>query len=233
MSKGSNFQSAIFIGTGDDDGDTAVLVVGGEGGNANEAALLTNRPHQARGEQGNRGGQWRWQQLPPMQEIRSLHPGLLLLGRGRVLVCGGGWSTTTEILQLPRDVNEKGIWTLLTQEMTQPFLFNYLVNFDNRILAVGESLITRVTPRSKQHLSNMNCFHLRLRRGVGRVDNNLHFHTSGKNASTYRSMRALFRLPVSFLSFRMHHWRPSCGNPSQKYSQMVISTHASVLNERI
>ncbi len=161
----SKCQSALIIGIGDDDGDAAVLVVGGRGGTGKEAALLTNRPHQARGEQGNRGGQWRWRQLSPMQEKRPYRPGLLLLGRGRVLVCGGG-CTTAEILQLPRGNNDGGVWTLLNQGMTQSFWSTYLVNFNNRIVAVGESLITLVTTRPKQHLTNMNCLHLRLRWGV-------------------------------------------------------------------
>ncbi len=92
MSKRSHCQSALFIGTEDDDDgdDAALLVVGGQGGNSKEAALLTNRPPQARGERGNRGGKWRWRQLNPMQKGRPWQPGLVLLGRGRVLVCGGG-----------------------------------------------------------------------------------------------------------------------------------------------
>ncbi len=166
MFKESFNQSALFIGTVDDEGDAAVLVVGGEGGTTREAELLTNRPHQARGEHGNRGGQWRWQQLPAMHDSRPCQPGLLLLGGERVLVCGGGWSKTAEILQLPRGENDGGVWTLLTQEMTQSFLSTHLVNFDNRIVAVGESLITLVTMRSKQHLFNINCLHLRLKGGV-------------------------------------------------------------------
>ncbi len=60
-----------------------------------------------------------------------------------------------------------------------------------RILAVGESLITLVTMRSKQHLLNINCLHLRTSRGVRRVDNNFHFQAPGKNCSTNRSLRAL------------------------------------------
>ncbi len=141
----SFFQSALLIGTEDDNDDADVLVVGGCGGTGREAALLTNRPHRARGDQGNRGGQWRWQRLPLMQEARPCRPGLLLLGGGRVLVCGGGdglfcWSKTAEILQ--RDDNGDGVWTLLSQEMTHCFSFTYLVNFNNRIVAVGESLIT-------------------------------------------------------------------------------------------
>ncbi len=191
MSKRSHLQSALIIGTGDDDGDAAVLVVGGENGNYNEAAILTNRRQQARGEQRNRGGQWRWQQLSPMQEKRPYQPGLLMLGRGRVLVCGGCWSRRAEILQLPRDDNDGSVWTLLTQEMTQSFWFTYLVNFNNRIVAVGESLITLVTTRSIKHLFTIHCLHLRQAQKVRRVDNNLHIHVTGKNSSTNRSLRAL------------------------------------------
>ncbi len=92
MSKKSCWQSALFIGNGDD--DAAVLVVGGWGGNGNEAELLTNRPHRRRGEQGSGGGDpWRWQQLSPMRGARHYRPGILLLGRERVLVVGGGWYT--------------------------------------------------------------------------------------------------------------------------------------------
>ncbi len=81
MSKKSCDQSALFIGNGDD--DAGVLVVGGQGGNHNEAELLTNRPHQGRGEQssGGDGGAWRWQQLSPMQKGRPFRPGILMLGR--------------------------------------------------------------------------------------------------------------------------------------------------------
>ncbi len=91
MSKKSRSQSALFIGDGDD--DAAVLIVGGDNGNENEAALLTNRPHQGRGDQGGGGGDpWRWQQLSPMREKRWDGPGILLLGRERVLVVGGGYN---------------------------------------------------------------------------------------------------------------------------------------------
>ncbi len=136
MSKEKRLQSALFIGNGDD--DAAVVVVGGEGGNQNEAELLTNRPHQRGGEQGSGGGDpWRWQQLSPMRERRWNRPGILLLGRERVLVVGGG-STNAEVLQLPHDDSDRGVWTLLTQPLTQGFYRTFLVNFNNRIVAVGE-----------------------------------------------------------------------------------------------
>ncbi len=132
MSKVSYLQSALFIGNGDD--DAAVLVVGGVGGNENEAELLINRPHQ----QGSGGGDpWRWQQLSPMRERRSNHPGILLLGRERVLVVGGG-RRTAELLHVPHDDNGRCVWTLLTQPLSQAFCRTFLVNFYNRIVAVGE-----------------------------------------------------------------------------------------------
>ncbi len=108
-------------------------MVGGYGGNGKEAELLTNHPHQRRGGQGSGGSAWRWQQLSPMQEKRPWRPGILLLGRERVLVVGGGvsGSKTAEILQLPRDDTDMGVWTLLTQKMTRGFCDNFLVNFNN------------------------------------------------------------------------------------------------------
>ncbi len=163
MSKEKHWQSALFIGNGDD--DAAVLVVGGWGGNGNEAELLTNRPHQRRGEQGSGGGggAWRWQQLSPMREARKNRPGILLLGRERVLVVGGGYSgcKTAEVLQLPRDDNDRGVWTLLTQPLSREFYNTFLVHFNSRIVTVGGLLINLVTITSKQRLSVRTCFHFR------------------------------------------------------------------------
>ncbi len=162
MSKGSRSQTALFICNGDD--DAAVLVVGGHGGNGNEAELLTNRPHFRGGEQGRGGGDpWRWQQLSPMREARKNRPGILLLGRERVLVVGGsfGGSETAEVLQLPHDDNDRGVWTLLTQPLTRYFSRTFLVNFNNRIVAIGELLINLITMSSKQRLSIVTCLHFR------------------------------------------------------------------------
>ncbi len=136
MFKESCLQSTLFIGNGDDDAE--VLVVGGCGGKNNEAMLLTNRPHQGRGEQASGGGAWRWQQLSPMQKARRYQPGILLLGRERVLVVGGGGKKTAEILQLPHDDNDRGVWTFLTQSLSQAMYRTFLVNFNNRVVAVGE-----------------------------------------------------------------------------------------------
>ncbi len=125
------------MSTSGNDDDAAVLVVGGFGGN--EAELLTNRPPQRRGGQGSRGSAWRWRQLSPMQESRYQRPGILLLGRERVLVVGGASDCkTAEMLQLPRDDTDMGVWTLLTQQMTRGFCDNFLVNFNNCIMVVGE-----------------------------------------------------------------------------------------------
>ncbi len=159
MSKENFWQSALFIGDGDD--DAAILVVGGGGGNNNEAELLTNRPLQRGEEQGSGGGDpWRWQQLSPMREARPERPGILLLGRERVLFVGGG-SNTAEVLQLPRDEHDQGVWTLLTQPLSRGFGLTFLVNFNNRIVAVGELSINLVKITSNQRLSIMNCPHFR------------------------------------------------------------------------
>ncbi len=73
-----------------------------------------------------------------MLEERGCQHGLLLLGGERVLVCGGG-SKTAEILQLPRGDNDsKGVWTLLTKKMTRYFISTYLIQFNHRVIAVGE-----------------------------------------------------------------------------------------------
>ncbi len=165
MAQESSDRSALFIGDEDDEDDNAaVLVVGGWGGNCNEAALLTNRPHQGRGEQGSGGGDpWRWQQLSPMQEARGNRPGILLLGRERALVVGGGYygSKTAEVLHLPRNDHDQGVWTLLTQPLSCDFDKTFLIIFNNRIVAVGKLLINLVTMSSKQRLSIVTCLHFR------------------------------------------------------------------------
>ncbi len=162
MFKAYSLQSALSIGTGDDEENAVILVVGGQGGTEREAALLTNRPHQMTAAQGNRGGHWRWQQLSPMLENRGCCPGLLLLGGERVLACGGG-GKTAEILQLPRGDNDsKGVWTLLTQKMTRYFGSSYLVKFNHRVIAVCGFFYSYVTYLPKQRLLNIIHLHLRL-----------------------------------------------------------------------
>ncbi len=170
MCKASYDQSTLSIGNGDDDENAVVLVVGGRGGTGKEAALLTNRPHQTTAVHGNRRGQWRWQQLSPMLEERPNRPGLLLLGRERVLVCGGvrggffhRWSflfghsseiinLSAEILQPPRDDNEKGVWTLITQPMSRRFGETFLVKFNRRVIGVGDLPISYIIFISKTAL---------------------------------------------------------------------------------
>ncbi len=183
MSKGSRLQTALFICNGDD--DAAVLVVGGHGGNGNEAELLTNRPHFRGGEQGSGGGDpWRWQQLSPMRVGRWNRPGILLLGRERVLVAGGYYGCkTAEVLQLPHNDSDPGVWTLLTQPLSRDFRITFLVNFNTRIVAVSELHINLVSITSKQRLSIMICFHFRREEALRRVDDDIHFQASGKNFS--------------------------------------------------
>ncbi len=50
-------------------------------------------------------------------------------------------SRTAEMQQLPRNENDKGVGTLLTQAMTPSDGGTFLVNFNHRIVAVGELLM--------------------------------------------------------------------------------------------
>ncbi len=134
MAQVNAYHSALCIGD-EEGGDVAILIVGGNGGTAKEAELLTSRPRRLRGDQDN---PWRWQQLFPMQSGRPNCPGMLQLGTGRVLVVGGGRGVrSAEILQLPWGDNDRGVWTLLRETMTQQFGKTFLVNLNNRVLAFG------------------------------------------------------------------------------------------------
>ncbi len=94
-----------------------------------------------------------------MREGRCNSPGILLLGRERVLVVGGyNECKTAEILQLPRDDSDRGVWTLLTQPLSQDFYRTYLVNFNNRIVALGELLINLVYDYFNTALVNHDLF---------------------------------------------------------------------------
>ncbi len=137
MSQMNAYHSALCIGD-EEGGDVALLIVGGNGGTAKEAEMLTSRPRRTRRGQGGGHNPWRWQQLSPMQTGRPNCPGMLQLGTGRVLVVGGGRGVqSAEILQLPRGDNDRGVWTLLRETMTQQFGKAFLVNFNNRVLAFG------------------------------------------------------------------------------------------------
>ncbi len=140
MSQANVCQSALFIGDEEGD-DVAILIVGGNCGTGKEAEMLTSRPRRTRRDQGKGGNPWRWQQLSPMQMGRHGHPGMLRLGKERVLVVGSGRGRSAEILQLPRGDNDRGVWTLLCETMTQQFGKTFLVNFNNRILAFGKFFI--------------------------------------------------------------------------------------------
>ncbi len=138
MSDANICQSALFIGDEESD-DVAVLIVGGYCGTREEAEILTIRP---RRDQGSEGNPWRWQQLSPMQRERPNRPGMLRLGKERVLVFGGSRNIrSAEILQLPRGYHDRGAWTLLRETMTQQFGKSFLVNLNNRILFFGKLFI--------------------------------------------------------------------------------------------
>ncbi len=141
MSHANVCQAALFIG-GEEGDDVVILIVGGDCGTGKEAKILTSRPRRTRGDRSNGGNQWRWQQLSPMQRGRPNRPGMLRLGKECVLVVGGSRNIrSTEVLQLPRGDNDRGVWTLLRETMTQQFGKTFLVNFNNRILAFGKFFI--------------------------------------------------------------------------------------------
>ncbi len=119
----------------------AILVVGGQPQAYRCAELLT---HTAGASGGGGGDAWRWRQLNPMHEARDMRPGMLLSSsdgdRQRVLVAGGGESATAEILHLScRDPSDRGQWTLIAPLSTE-FDFTYLVEFNNRVYAIGSFL---------------------------------------------------------------------------------------------
>ncbi len=121
--------------------DLASLVVGGLSVTATsrEAEVLTRRCGKADGTDIN---PWRWQLLPQTLKSRSMHPGMLLLGSGRVLVAGG-WSNTAEVLRIPQDDHNGGDysraqWTLVECPMSQEFKYTRLVTIGGRILAISK-----------------------------------------------------------------------------------------------
>ncbi len=73
------------------------------------------------------------------QEKRHDQPAMLLLGKERVLVCGGcGGIRRAEGLQLSCNDNYKGVWILLTQPMMTFYDGIIIVQLNHRIAAVGE-----------------------------------------------------------------------------------------------
>ncbi len=86
-----------------------------------------------------------------------------MLGPERFLVCGGGYygSKTTELLQLPRAHNKKGVWTLMAKQMINSYIRSFLVNLNDRVVAVGVLFIKIVSKRQKRPLFNVICLHFR------------------------------------------------------------------------
>ncbi len=140
MPTGRHHASALCLQSTPD----AVLVVGGNNALSPEASrpcaeLLTRTA----GASGGGEGVWRWRKLNKMNERRDERPGMLLLHAGgdrqRVLVAGG-CSDTGEILQLSyRDPSDCGQWTLIAP-LSEWFCDTFIVEWSNRILAIGSSL---------------------------------------------------------------------------------------------
>ncbi len=122
----------------------AILVVGGQGGQSEAPRCAELLTHTAGALGGGGGDAWRWRQLNPMHEARELRPGMLLLSSGgdrqRVVVAGGGGSATAEILHLScRDPSDSGQWMRIAR-LSTGFLHASLVEFDNRVYAIGSFL---------------------------------------------------------------------------------------------
>ncbi len=152
-------------------GPEAVLVVGGRGtflpvgyGDGNGLFSSLQAPQRAEllihkaGAQGGEGA-WRWRQLNKMHEHRSHRPGMLLLQAGgarqRVLVAGGGRSSTAEILQLSCiDPSDRGQWTLIAP-LSALFCKTSLVECSNRIFAIGSFFACIVPSFSRDFLLHL------------------------------------------------------------------------------
>ncbi len=121
----------------------AVLVIGGD-------RLLSEAPRCAEllihtaGTSAGGEGAWQWRKLNEMHERRDGQPGMLLLlqaggDKQRVLVAGGR-SRTAEILQLScSDPSDCGQWTQIAH-LSGYFLSTFLVEWRNRIFAIGSFL---------------------------------------------------------------------------------------------
>ncbi len=128
-------------------------MVGGSNGTGKEAGLLTSRPRQAARDQGN---PWNCQTLAPMNESRRHCPDMLLFGRDRLLVAAGG-SRFADVLHVTRYETDRDVWTLITQPLTQAYQTTFLVNFNNRILAIGKLPIRQAISNKKSWPVNMYC----------------------------------------------------------------------------
>ncbi len=123
--------SALFVGNDND--DMAVLVIGGFYGTGKEAGILSRRSNQVSRDPET---PWRWREIAPMHESRRYCPGMLLLRSDRVLVAGGE-GILAEILHLPKDDNDSGVWTRIRRPLIGNFFAASLVSLNNRILAFG------------------------------------------------------------------------------------------------
>ncbi len=152
-------------------GPEAALVVGGYNSSSPEASrcaelLIHTESASGPGEGGKagrwrklqthtRGGlAWRWRKLNPMHEDHGGGRGLLQLLSGgqrqRVLVAGG-LSDTAEILQFScSDPSDSGQWTRITP-LPEWFHLTSLVEFNNRIFAIG-SFLACITPSFSKDL---------------------------------------------------------------------------------
>ncbi len=95
----------------------------------------------------------------------------------------GGRIGSAEMLQLPWNDDDTGVWTDLIEALTPRFGTTFLVNLNNRIISVGELIINLVTMSSKLSCLIINYFHSRGIQAVCKFATKLRIRVSGKNSS--------------------------------------------------
>ncbi len=139
-----------------------------------------------------------------------------------MLVVGGSRNIrSAEVLQLSHGDNDRGVWTLLNESLTQRFGKPFLVNFYNSILAFGKLFIKQATQSKKHCLPNIHFF---------LIDDHGQCEQLSSSSNCTRLVRSCPRcsLPIPrstdslTLIFRMPQWSHSLGNPSQIYRQTTV-----------
>ncbi len=104
------------------------LVIGGRRGveNLKTVELLENKPGWAG---------WTWRKLADLNNGRW-YPGVAFIS-GRVVVAGGSPENSVEVLNLPKDDNDLGQWTLLSNTLKKCGQPTWLFRFAGRILKLG------------------------------------------------------------------------------------------------
>ncbi len=92
---------------------------------------------------------WTWRKLADLNNARC-YPGVALIA-GRVVVAGGTPENSVEAFNLPKDDNDLGQWTLLTNSLNKCRESAWLFQFAGRILKLGRlTIVHSVCIRNSQ-----------------------------------------------------------------------------------